>query len=94
MKSHIWMSPGSGAICARLLANQVAALAPGHIARRWISTAELKSRQDEMHRLTGIVASLRSSLEGTPWEEDGIKARMRCAKAHKVISAELARRGR
>ena len=93
MKSHIWMSPRSGSICARLLAMQAEAMVPSRFRRLLMGEAELKRRRDEVRSLSGVVASLRDSLEGTPWAEDGIEARSRCAKAHRSLTAIISRRG-
>lgn len=93
MKSHIWMSPASGKTCAALLALRAESMVPSRWRRFWIGVAEIKRRRDEVHRLSGIVASLRDSLEGTPYAEDAILARSRCAKAHRALTGLLRGRG-
>ena len=92
MKSHIWMSPASGSMCATLLALRAEQMIPSRWRRFWMGEAELKRRRDEVRLLSGIVASLRDSLEGTPYAEDGIAARSRCARAHRALTALLQRR--
>jgi hypothetical protein len=91
-KSHIWLSPASGRICARLLALQAEALVPCRLAMRFHRLPNLAKRRDEVRRLSGIVASLYTSLEGTPWADDAAASRSRVSKAHRAISAEIARR--
>ena len=90
MKSHIWLSPASGKVCAQLLALQAEAQVPTFIRLR--SSHGLAKRREEVRRLSGIVASLCNSLEGTPYVVDADAARARVLKAHRRLSAEIARR--
>lgn len=90
MKSHIWLSPASGKICAQLLALQAEAQVPAFL--RFRSAHGLAKRREEVRRLSGIVASLCFSLEGTPYADEADAARARVSKAHRRLSAEIARR--
>ena len=92
MKSHIWMSPRSGSICATLLAAQAEAQVPRF--RRFRSAITIARRREEVRKLSGIVASLCTSLYDTPWAEEADAARSRIVRAHAALSAELARRAR